>query len=687
MDQAVNDKYVTYQNMVSDVNTSLSDVRKICSELELNARVDALDGMKERLYADEFSVGIMGEFRRGKSTVINALLGKEILPSDIVPTSATPNYIKWGSNPSAVVNFKDGTSKTVPVDELKQYVTKITSEYAKTAESVSDAVVYYPCHFCQNGVQIVDTPGLNDDEAMTYISEQVLPTLDAIIMVLVPDSPFSASEADFVSNKIMACDMGRIIFVLNKADLLDEDDRQRLLQHLRDSIQSRVVERMSDLYGSDSKELKQAVNKMGGIRLYPISARNALKGKMKGDEEKLLQSGMPEFEDELSRVLTEERGMLKLMSPVNQIMAAISDASAMAVTRYEAYNAEYEEFKKTHLAQKEEWIEKRRKKKEFVDGLKGMAHGLYSELVKQVPGMYDELHETLNRFVDNYNLNPEDVKDDSAMEASAAIIGKKLQKELQSCLSHDVEKLTVAIHNQLGEDLVDVTRFGKEIGKSIDKINAKVASEYKNGISTGGIIAVDVATNILFGSFLSIGGIMEGWKANGLPGAVVGGAGGAALGIGTMFGLAMIGMPLLPLWAIGGLVTTLSGKKIVEKVFGKKQGEKNVVKLKTIIKDEISKTIRGIRTSRELETWLKKHTDDTYEEISGKVDAELEGLLSDFEQQMDSINRTLTKGDSERKQAQERMEKLNQMLKEISEKIEPVYNTLSKALNLEGSGA
>jgi ribosome biogenesis GTPase A len=127
----------------------------------------------------------MGEFRRGKSTVINALLGKEIVPSDIVPTSATLNYIRWGMEPGAQVNYKDGTHEAVSVEDLPKYITKIEEEYERVAETVDNAVVYYPCPFCKNGVEIVDTPGLNDDERMTKISEEVIPKLDAIIMVLV----------------------------------------------------------------------------------------------------------------------------------------------------------------------------------------------------------------------------------------------------------------------------------------------------------------------------------------------------------------------------------------------------------------------------------------------------------------------------------------------------------------------
>lgn len=676
--------YVTYQNMLNDVNSSMADVRKACAALNLDARVSALDEMKTRLNSDDFSVGIMGEFRRGKSTVINALLGREIVPADIVPTSATPNYIRWGASPSAEIHYKDGTSKTVQVDELSHYITKINEEYAKTAETVSDAVVYYPCQFCQNGVQIVDTPGLNDDERMTYISERVLSTLDAIIMVLVPDSPFSSSEADFVANKVMVSDLGRIIFVLNKIDLIDdEDDRKRLIDEIKRKIQSSVEEKMARLYGENSKEYEAAKGKMDGIRLYPISARNALKGRVKNDAAKLQESGIQPFEEALTKLLTEERGLLKLMVPVNQTRAAISEASQAAVARYESLSVDHEKFHELHAAQKEEWIKKRDEKKRIVGELKNKAANLYTELVALVPGMYDELETEMLRFVDGYPISEGDVKSDAAMNETAEKMGKRLQSELQSCLANDVEKLTLAIQERVGEDLIDATNFGREIGESIIGINGQISKE--EGLSTGAIMAIDLATNCL-SPFLSIGGVLEGWKANGLPGALVGGVGGATAGIAAMFALAAAGWAIVPMLAIGSVVTTLTGKGLVNAVFKSKKTEKNIARIKDGMRAQIREELKSVRSARQLENWLREQTDKTYNEMSAKVDAELEGLLADFEKQMDEINAALHKSDSEQEQLKKRMENLNKTLEAAAKRIEPVYKKLSESLNLEGEG-
>lgn len=680
MSQSEN-SYVTYQNMLNDVNSSMEEVKKACAALKLDARVSALDNMKQRLNSEDFSVGIMGEFRRGKSTVINALLGKEIVPADIVPTSATPNYIRWGASPYAEVHFKDGTSKTVPVDDLSHYVTKINEEYAKTAETVSDAVVYYPCQFCQNGVQIVDTPGLNDDERMNYISERVLSTLDAIIMVLVPDSPFSISEAEFVASKVMASDMGRIIFVLNKMDLIDdEDDRKRLINEIKKKIQSSVEDKMAKLFGENSKEYESAKEKMDNIRLYPISARNALKGRIKNDTQKLSESGIEDFEAALTKLLTQERGMIKLMVPVNQIRSAIAEAAQAAAARYEASNLDHDKFRNLHEAQKKEWLKKREDKKRVVSELKGKALRIYAELVSQIPPMYDELEREMLDFVDKFYISEEKVKSEAMMNDTAEKMGAELQKKLQSCLANDVEKLTIAIHEHIGEDLKDATMLGKEIGESIKVFNGQITKE--KGMTTGQIMVTDIVTNFLGGAYLSIGGILEGWKTNGIPGALVGGVGGAAAGIAAMVTLATIGLPLLPVWAVGGVVTTITGKKLVNAVFKNKNIERNIKRIKDEMKVKVHEATENVKAGRELEKWLKEQTDSLYNEISVRVDEELEGMLDDFEKQMNEINAMLNKNENDQKLLEMRIKNLNKSLENAANRIEPIYQKLSATLDI-----
>jgi Dynamin family len=117
------------------------------------------------------------------------LLGRNVLPADILPTTATLNRVVYGLRP-AVSIFKDGRSEEIEIDQLSDYVTKFTSESRQVAASIAEAVVSYPVPYLRNNVEIYDTPGLNDEESMTAVTDSVVPSVDAAILVIIPQSPF-----------------------------------------------------------------------------------------------------------------------------------------------------------------------------------------------------------------------------------------------------------------------------------------------------------------------------------------------------------------------------------------------------------------------------------------------------------------------------------------------------------------
>lgn len=233
-------------------------MEQISRQLNLTEKEFALRSSREKMATHKFSVGILGEFKRGKSTVINSLLEAEIVPADVLPTTATMNRITYDLIPHAEVLMKSGAVKPIGVDELKSFVTKLDETCEATAADVEEAIVYYPCKFCQNGVDIIDTPGLNDDDRMNKVTEEVIPKLDAVIMVVAAGAPFSMSEAEFVRNKIMACDLGKIIFLVNRMDMIrKEADKKRILNDVKNRISASVLEKMGEIYGTDSREYQE----------------------------------------------------------------------------------------------------------------------------------------------------------------------------------------------------------------------------------------------------------------------------------------------------------------------------------------------------------------------------------------------------------------------------------------------
>lgn len=680
--------YFNYQAMLSQVNESMADLGDVCDELGLKEYADSLKTSREHMKNRVFSVGVMGEFRRGKSTVINALLGRDIVPSDIVPTSATLNYIRWDAAPRADIIFKDGTSKEVPVDDLSKYITKITKESEEIAATVDRSVVYYPCPFCQNGVEIVDTPGLNDDERMTAISEQVIPTLDAIIMVLVPDSPFSQSEAEFVRTKVMTSDLGRIIFVVNKIDNIRPKERPRLLAHIKEKIEASVLAKMAEMYGEDSREYQDAQTKIGGIRLYPISARDALEGKLDNDYELLEKSGMPDFEAVLSKLLTEERGMLELISPVNSILSIAKEAEHTIHMRMDAMQMETEEFEKVQKEAIEKIKKGRETKKTEIEAVKARAGSLYNDLLPQVNAGYAAVEEQLQSYIDHFTITKDDVKDKTATEATADRFVKGAEQEAMSLLSACTEKMEVEIQNRVGDEIVEISKFAQELSEDLAKTQMKITKKDSGSMFDWGVVAVDALTNGV--GLIGIGGVLSGFKENGLPGALVGGGVGFLAGYSAYIATSVVGIALgltggaliLPVIVASGMVSTFAGKGAVKKLFGKNR-EKEIAALCAELHKYVDQYMVDLRMKRPLETWLRDTTNTTYKAVAEQLNQDVESTLLSMENNLTRIKLDLQKNATQRRQILSDMERLGQTLQDVCAKITPVKERLASALNYQ----
>lgn len=683
-----NEGYIGYQSMLASVTSGIVQLDSICRHLSMEGHADELKIVGGRLKNHIFSVGIMGEFRRGKSTVINALLGQEIVPADIVPCSATLNYVKWDVNKSAEIYFKDGTKQQIPVEALSRYVTKITKESEEMSAKVEKAIVYYPCQFCQNGVQIIDTPGLNDDERMSSISEKVIPTLDAIIMVIVPDSPFSQSEAEFVRNKVMASDLGRIIFVVNKIDTIDEDDRDRLLQSIREKIQTSVLEKMAAVYGEDSDEYKNTKEKLGDIKLLPISAKKALKGKMKGDAEFIRNSGYAEFEEVLSHLLTEERGILELLHPVNQLFSVSSEALKMIETRISALNMEADEFEKKQIEALEQLKETRSRKKDEIAALKNKGMTLYATLLPDIADIYDEIELSLRDYIESYPVADASLQDQAGINAFSEEISKEIDTKMKDMLSLHTERLIYKIREQLGNDVQELEEFSKELSEGLDQIHFKLSANGGNhNDSAVKNILFDVggmyATLAVFGANIpGIGGLVAGFKEHGVKGAVAGGLSGVTIGFAAAMLCASVGIFGLPFALIAGTASTFGGKAVTNLLFGSnKSNGVNTEKIRSSLLTAVTDILREFKSAASLENWLKETCESAYSSIADDIDKEWENSLASMENTLTQIKIDIEMNAANKTKLENDMKAYADEISAIAETMKPIKDKLSMSLH------
>ena len=186
----------------------------------------------EKLENKKITVSVIGQFKRGKSTLVNAILEDKILPVGIVPVTAVVTTIEYGEK-AATVHFDNGIIKEIGFDEMSSYINE--QENCDNHLGVSKVALYCPSPFLKKGLTFVDTPGVgsvhqkNSDAAYSYVKES-----DAVIFMLSVDSPINQIEIDFLKNaKEYAA---KFYFAVNKIDSIDESDLEEYLAYCRNLI-------------------------------------------------------------------------------------------------------------------------------------------------------------------------------------------------------------------------------------------------------------------------------------------------------------------------------------------------------------------------------------------------------------------------------------------------------------------
>jgi len=240
-----------------------------------------LEAADRRLSEAAFKLVVLGEYKRGKTTLINALLGTPVLPMAVVPLTSIVTEVQHGATPEARVEFLSGESRPVPFEELPAYVTE--PENPQNRKGVRRAIVRHPARLLSEGVTIVDTPGIGSVfEHNSEVTYQFLEESDAVVIVLAADQPLSAEERRLLRalNEVTE----RILFAVNRVDVLTPDEAKLSLRFIRETLAT-LEERPPE-------------------SVYPLSARQALEAM---EQHELPPNDFALFEAALHRVLVERK--------------------------------------------------------------------------------------------------------------------------------------------------------------------------------------------------------------------------------------------------------------------------------------------------------------------------------------------------------------------------------------------
>lgn len=316
---------------------SLLEVRGECSGI--STWTNQIDEQIRHIESHKFRVAVVGEFKRGKSSLINALLERDILPADVLPTTATFNRVVYGDVPLAYLMLKDGSRVDIPIDALSEHITKLSETSTENARHIEEAVVAFPSMFCKNDVELIDTPGLNDDEEMTRLTVSHLRDVDLAIVAISATMPFSDTETDLTVRLLETDSVCRVLFAVTMIDKVDEEDRERLLNNVRTRIQEKVLRRLRESREEDDPVFRKYETCVAKPMIYALSAKDAARARLLQDAELFEASGYLRFMRELPDVLMSSQATDMAFNAVNVYGGILRSARAWVVQRQGALKA------------------------------------------------------------------------------------------------------------------------------------------------------------------------------------------------------------------------------------------------------------------------------------------------------------------------------------------------------------
>jgi ribosome biogenesis GTPase A len=275
-----------YQEKRQDVLACLREVAILSEDAGASTLAKKLrDDRIPRLEEEKFHLVVLGEFNHGKTTFVNALLGAPVLPMGVTPTTAVIHQVVHGVRGAKAVQ-DDGGVRGVSFEDIGGYVVGGVA----ASESVRYLEVSYPSPLLEGGVILVDTPGVNDlNSTRAEITYSYVPRADAILFLLDAGQILKESERSFLANKLLSQSRDKVLFVINKIDLLDGDEKTQALDYARAQLSKLVPE----------------------PRVYAVSAEQALGGDRDG-------SGLGKLVVDLTKFLSDDRGRVLLDNALDE---------------------------------------------------------------------------------------------------------------------------------------------------------------------------------------------------------------------------------------------------------------------------------------------------------------------------------------------------------------------------------
>lgn len=663
---------------------SLIEIAGIVDELNnigLAVNGSALLDLKKKLENDNFKVLVIGEFKNGKSTFINSLMGEKVLPAYSTPCTAVINEVKYGKEKKAMLYFKNPLPEEMSTDiqpsalqHIKKYeggeIPPIELDVADLVDYVaipdptkdqadaikelpySKVVLEYPIELCHDGIEIIDSPGLNENGTRTKVTEEYLNQADAILFVFRCPKIAGASETAYITEQIHARGHNDIFFICNAINQVPEEEQDRLIR-----------------FGN--KKLAPLTT-LGESGIFYVNALGALKAKQSKDNSLLMETGMPEFEMALSEYLRNNKGKAKLMQIVTPCNSFVNTLQTVHIKSYVAsLNQDVEAFEKKikeampklNLAETRKTLVGKKidlAMQELQKKVQELMDAQYSVILSKIPKVVDDMdienHMTANPF-----------KQKSKKEALEKEVVSKLEQfvqgEMGKWIKYDLKVMIEAFLDELEKEL------GEDIDifyENLDEFRYEVSGvEKPKNISGFERVSATILGTIVGGPMYGALGASLGFGEIAKRSAITMGASGVA-------GVALAFTPIGIATITTAASVILVGAGILQLATG---GKTLTEKYKKQLKNSFIKSLKDGR-----EEGCKKYAENISKDVKQKFDFVSEALDNEIQierSKIEALKRDKENSEEEKNKKITQMEKCVEELFAISESLSELETLIS----------
>ena len=404
--------------------------------------VAKLRALQERLDEGLLRVAVLGQFKRGKSTLLNALLGAPLLPAGVVPVTAIPTFIREGAEPKARIKFGDGKAPILLSGEtdikyaLEQHISEARNPHNRL--QVEKVEIEFPSEFLRRGILAIDTPGVGSTFLHnTHTAEAVLGESDTALFVLSADPPITEAEVGYLRQvqKLIP----KLFFILNKKDLLDADE-----QSLAEGFLADVLKRQPGLAQP--------------VRIFCVSGKQGLQAKQEGSLEALRASGVQHLQDVLADELAREKQEIALSVAQLRSLALASELLFQSELEHKALLTPQDELKQKAAIFEESASRFESERKALSDFIAVDRRRLLSELNAEVEALWKKTQAETGTLVNA--LAAQRMGGQEARDRLAAVLTQRFEGAFPEVIELFKAKLKdrLAVHHERADVLLRLVR-------------------------------------------------------------------------------------------------------------------------------------------------------------------------------------------------------------------------------------